>query len=230
MKSVIEFKNSKLYQSYLLDKKRFKKNKEILLPKYESIKWDEASINEILEFIFMLSEIGAISFLEAYCIYYHCLINRVKNIVEIGRKSGRSTRLLAILAHINDGRVVSIDGYKTKSVERTLKRFNLFDKVFLKDSWSPWIGELEFNTIDFLFIDGDHTFMSVIVDYHYFNYYLKKGGIIGFHDSNMREVKEAVDKIIERDKLEFIETIERLSMYKKVRESGEKYFQIGGIR
>ena len=36
--------------------------------------------------------------------------------------------------------------------------------------------------IDFLFIDGDHKYESVMADYLLYKNFLKKGGIIGFHD------------------------------------------------
>ncbi len=38
------------------------------------------------------------------------------------------------------------------------------------------------NTIDFLFIDGDHTYEGVKQDFEMYEKFVKKGGIIAFHD------------------------------------------------
>lgn len=38
--------------------------------------------------------------------------------------------------------------------------------------------------IDFLFIDGDHTYKGVKQDFEMYSPFVKKGGLIGFHDIN----------------------------------------------
>ena len=43
-------------------------------------------------------------------------------------------------------------------------------------------GQLPQN-IDFLFIDGDHSYASVVNDYFIYSQLVRDGGIIGFHDS-----------------------------------------------
>lgn len=43
--------------------------------------------------------------------------------------------------------------------------------------------------IDFLFIDGDHTYEAVKKDYQLFAPLVRPGGIIGFHDTNNRGIE-----------------------------------------
>lgn len=51
--------------------------------------------------------------------------------------------------------------------------------------------------VDFLFIDGGHTENIVTSDYQIYSKFVKKGGIIGFHDVNdLIGVKQCWDKII----------------------------------
>jgi predicted O-methyltransferase YrrM len=100
------------------------------------------------------------------------------------------------------------------------------DCVEIRYEWSPWVNWNPEDKIDFLFIDGDHSFIAAIVDYHYFNYFVNKGGLIGFHDVNIKGVRDAIDTIKERDKIEYLETADRLELYKKSTAINEKYFQL----
>lgn len=53
--------------------------------------------------------------------------------------------------------------------------------------------------IDFLFIDGDHSYSGVLADFYHYKDKVRKGGIIAFDnyaDSCWPEVKPAVDKIV----------------------------------
>jgi len=47
--------------------------------------------------------------------------------------------------------------------------------------------ELPINKIDFLFIDGDHTYEGVRQDYEMYSPLVQKGGYIAFHDINDTE-------------------------------------------
>lgn len=43
--------------------------------------------------------------------------------------------------------------------------------------------------IDFLFIDGDHHLEAVKLDYELYSPLVRKGGMIGFHDINSRDIE-----------------------------------------
>lgn len=68
--------------------------------------------------------------------------------------------------------------------------------------------------VDFLFIDGDHTFLGVKLDYLMYKHLVKKGGWIAFHDIKdshfHRSVNCRVDQLwseLNGNKMEFIEPL-----------------------
>jgi hypothetical protein len=98
--------------------------------------------------------------------------------------------------------------------------------VTLIEAWSPWFKSIPVQNIDFLFIDGDHSLMSVIVDYHYFNFFTDIGAVIVFHDVNIPEVMQAIELIKKRDKLKEIGSAGRILAFEKTTKREEKYFQV----
>ena len=50
------------------------------------------------------------------------------------------------------------------------------------------------NELDFLFIDGDHSYEGVKQDYELYSPLVKKGGIIAFHDICEHPIRCDVDK------------------------------------
>jgi len=54
----------------------------------------------------------------------------------------------------------------------------------LGSTWSANRESLKTNEIDFLFIDGDHTYEGVLQDFEMYSPLVKRGGIIAFHDIN----------------------------------------------
>jgi cephalosporin hydroxylase len=49
---------------------------------------------------------------------------------------------------------------------------------------------LDNKTIDFLFIDGDHSYKAVKSDFENYSKFVRKGGIVAFHDINLiKDVK-----------------------------------------
>ena len=57
------------------------------------------------------------------------------------------------------------------------------------------------NSLDFVYIDGNHTYESVAEDI--FSYYpkVKKGGLLSGHDYEYKSVKKAVDEFVSKQKL-----------------------------
>lgn len=145
-----------------------------------------------------------------------------KNILEIGTQFGGTFYIWCSLA---SGKKISIDlpngefgGIASSS---HFKRNNLFfDEWFLDtdgitfisgDSHSQDTFDIVFNLlkggegIDFLFIDGDHSYEGVKKDYEMYKFLVNDGGWIGFHDIN--KIKDCgVDKFwneLEGEKIEF---------------------------
>ena len=153
-----------------------------------------------------------------------CMEIKPKQILEIGRRCGISTCLLGLIASITGGHVWSIDGAPRKEAETILIDSNIMKHVTFINEWAPWIP-FDFNWhLDLLYIDGDHKYISVLVDYHTFNYFLKQGGYVAFHDAIHKPVAEAIIRAVGRDRLEFVDSINSLSVYRKTDKERRVYF------
>lgn len=121
-------------------------------------------------------------------------------IVEIGTKYGGT---FMIWNEISDGLKISIDLtdgiHGGVSHDDVVNRDNFFKKkygencVFINgnshdiSTYEKLLGILNGKKIDFLFIDGDHTYEGVKSDFNMYNTLVKKGGHIAFHDINDSE-------------------------------------------
>lgn len=63
-------------------------------------------------------------------------------------------------------------------------RFELFKIVHNNTSFNQKYPEMEDGRIDFLFIDGDHSYEGVKQDFEMYSPFVKPGGLIAFHDIN----------------------------------------------
>lgn len=120
----------------------------------------------------------------------------IRNVLEIGTDSGGTFFLWCQLAE-PDGVVVSIDlpggrfggGYKEEKIPR-FRRYGLPGQSlhFLRvDSHDPstrssLVEILDGRKIDFLMIDGDHTYEGVRQDFEFYSPLVKPNGLIAFHD------------------------------------------------
>jgi cephalosporin hydroxylase len=121
-------------------------------------------------------------------------------IVEIGTKYGGT---FMIWNEISDGLKISIDLtdgiHGGVSNEDIVNRDNFFKKkygencIFINgnshsiSTYEKLLSVLNGKKIDFLFIDGDHTYEGVKSDFNMYNTLVKKGGYIAFHDINDSE-------------------------------------------
>ena len=64
---------------------------------------------------------------------------------------------------------------------------------------------LQGEKVDFLFIDGDHTYEGVSMDFHNYKHLVKPGGIIAFHDivPHQKETQAEVDQLWSELKKEY---------------------------
>lgn len=77
---------------------------------------------------------------------------------------------------INYGKVITIS---------TLKRNKLFNKVKILDMYSWQAVSLINSAVDFIFIDGDHTYEGIKKDWEDWAGKVLKGGIIALHDTSI---------------------------------------------
>jgi len=154
-----------------------------------------------------------------------CDACRAKNILEIGSADGGSSVVLGLKAKERGGNLWCIE---PKPKQRMLDNMashglNMARDYVVIAEYSPWVerGERP-TTIDLLFIDGRHDIRWALVDYHYFEPFVRLGGIIIFHDTsgNCQEdrrqpdygkpgyvplVQRAIDIILQTDQLEKID-------------------------
>lgn len=111
--------------------------------------------------------------------------------VEIGCLDGWSTAHILECSQLH---LTVIDPFVPDSMSSNLKgspeRFweNVApwkDRVTLIRDYSQNIGPTWTRALDFLFIDGDHTYKSVLTDFEQWAKHVKPGGILAMHDSRM---------------------------------------------
>jgi cephalosporin hydroxylase len=142
--------------------------------------------------------------------------------VEIGSKFGGT---FMIWNEVFDGIKISVDlvagihGGITR--EETDKRNDLFnskynDCVFIEgnsheqSTYDKLVEVLDGKEVDFMFIDGDHTYEGVKQDFKMYSPLVKKGGHVAFHDINDTEYHRGRNVFVEQlwtelegDKIEF---------------------------
>jgi cephalosporin hydroxylase len=112
-----------------------------------------------------------------------------KVILEIGTARGGTLFLFSNIAH-EEAILISVD------LSQTIEKRILFryikkekQKIYLIQGDSHKFetlrkieGILRDNRVDFLFIDGDHSYEGVKKDFEMYSPLVRKGGIIAFHD------------------------------------------------
>jgi len=107
---------------------------------------------------------------------YDKVITIEKNFERI-REFGRNTKKYYGDWILNDGRSQFFVGYSN-------------DDKIIADVYS------KVSDIDFLFIDGNHSYESVLCDFLLYYPLVKAGGIIGFHDTALSEDNMGVPQLI----------------------------------
>ena len=111
-------------------------------------------------------------------IYWLIVAKKHRSILEIGTNEGDATYWFLKAAEEIDGKVVTIDKvdlYKGAESSRLTRSFIGSDDFF-KDS-----REKKF---DFIYVDGDHSFLGAFRDMLSAEYCVSSGGTIAIHDVN----------------------------------------------
>ncbi len=116
-----------------------------------------------------------------------------KTIVELGVRWGNSTIALLVYCHYNDAHLYSVDIEDCHVARSIINALGLtpywaFTQMNDVDYIKKWKIK-EDNLIDLLFIDTDHTYDLTKKELDEYSPYVRKGGIILFHDSYMEGVK-----------------------------------------
>ena len=128
---------------------------------------------------------------------------------EIGVNKGHFSKWLCYKMRRNKPKLFLIDPYKSYKeyseyldqnemdflYEQAQKRLAPFNCEFVKKMSMEAIKDFNDNSLDFVFIDGNHDFRYVVDDIDEWSKKVKPGGIISGHDYSgyMFQVREAVD-------------------------------------
>jgi predicted O-methyltransferase YrrM len=137
---------------------------------------------------------------ERACIARHAFGRR--SLVELGVMHGVTTAILR-RAMADDGVVTGIDrhprGRLFVSFERLVARHQLArhprGRAVLLRQWSHEAARDWTTPIDFLFIDGDHSWSGVERDWHDWTKHVVTGGIVALHDSRSMPDREELDSV-----------------------------------
>lgn len=113
-----------------------------------------------------------------------------KNILEIGTERGGSMYIWDRIAY--RGKRISVDmcdKYTKTFRELAFKKAGTFNNITFiegdshsKETYDKVVKELGGARVDFLFLDGDHSYEGVKQDFEMYSPLVKEGGLIGFHD------------------------------------------------
>jgi len=97
---------------------------------------------------------------------------------------------------------------QTETMRRCKERLTKYSNIELVFKTSVEFGEsLEDNSIDFVFIDGDHSFNATLKDIQTYWPKVKKGGVFAGHDTNLQTVSDAVNEFFKGENVK-ITTVE----------------------
>ena len=160
---------------------------------------------------------------EAKFIYDFIIKNKIKKTLEIGFAFARSA------SHImaaTEQRHIACDPFQTNYGEMGLKnieRLRLSDKLDFHPDFSHNVLpklHAENRKFEFIFIDGDHKFDGILVDFYYADLLLEENGYVLMHDTWMRATR-LVEKFVKTNKhnYKYISTpLRNFSLFQKTSE------------
>ncbi len=156
----------------------------------------------------------------------HCPENKV--VMEIGCGYGQTTRRFAEKGN----KVYAIDPFLPHEDSKLLmgeKPYKIRDKFFdnitgknveyYQMTSENALGSYDGTKLDFIFIDGEHSYKALEIDIKWLEY-LKEGGLVAFHDCTLPEVNSFLVKNV-FPKYDFIGSRESTFIFKKRRKLNE---------
>jgi predicted O-methyltransferase YrrM len=131
--------------------------------------------------------------------------NGLKRTLEVGFAYGKSG---AYIMSASQNHHVAIDPYQERFQNigvRNIERLGLGEKLELHRDFSHVVLPQLLNeqrSFDFIFIDGDHRFDGIFVDFFYADRLLDMGGFIVFHDTWMRSTC-LVESFVKKNRKDF---------------------------
>ena len=122
---------------------------------------------------------------EIQALYAFLLPQKIKTVLEIGTERGGTALLWAYLVDAQDGEVFTVDVNSPILVydEYPSKRIvTIQGNSHHESTYEKVKNYLKGGKVDFLFIDGDHTYEGVKQDYEWYKKLVRPSGYIAFHD------------------------------------------------
>lgn len=161
--------------------------------------------------------IAMLTLKEAAYIFKTVKENRPKALLEIGIFKGGTTLLLSA-AKPDESKLISVDiaDFKNEKIKKLLDKNTSLVKADSRTFTPPF-------KIDFIFIDGDHSFDGVKNDFDHYLPYLNQGADILFHDAvglkhvfASASVNSFVKTLEKKSTLKFIKDTDSLRHFKKI--------------
>lgn len=137
-----------------------------------------------------------------------------------GSKAGSNVKIYAIDPHITDHEHKIY--YGSKSTFQEFKR-NI-EEAEIDDITEPLMKTSEEaaknwdKPIEFLWIDGDHSYKMAKLDFDLWSPYLIDGGVIAFHDSTFGDVKRVVKEVFKSKQFQNLNFIESITFATKTKD------------
>jgi predicted O-methyltransferase YrrM len=214
------------------------RHKELLLPRVlnrpDVFKWSELDVPqevegfEDLSFLFWRSPLNR-GFIRLDLDEAAALYKVVKNLphaqgVEIGRMKGGSTLMLASAVGPH-GRLLSIDiePHDDQALKNILRQMNLLERVELLIADA---NQVEHEShLDFVFIDGDHSYEGARKDHNKWGAKVRRGGFIIHHDmgngrplsSQWESLAKLMSEIkrVQQDVLELVHEVGSMMIFRR---------------
>lgn len=127
----------------------------------------------------------------------------LKNILELGTRTGESTIALLLATKELGGKMTSVDLNSCDEAKKKVKTLDLdsyWNFIQTDDLTLDWDEK-----IDHLFIDTSHTYEQTMLEFQKFEPFVRKGGLITLHDIvSCPPVLNAInDFILKRDDIRF---------------------------
>lgn len=119
-------------------------------------------------------------------------------VVEIGACHGVASVVLGLVVKKSQGKLYSFDIILQPKWYTNMQTFGVatFAQLIKVKSPDVTVATLPFQVIDYLLIDGDHSYEGVLADYKFWSKLVRVGGRIAFHDYySTRGVRQAVTEI-----------------------------------